>query len=416
MPFSGPFDLSLGGYTVTPGQGSPGSPAPVDLGAYTVFPGGGRVGAPGLGFGPSTAAYNPGSGFFEGAVSGSPESITGAISGPGTPNLTGSSSAPGQASAPGVGSGSPNGITVSPTRSGFLGMINALSETSPAAQLGGKIGLSPTMSNLGLSVIGQALGPVGALLSGINTIGSIVGPKAKFNDPQGLQKLVARFNTFAAGADVSGGPGISGPVGPGSASGGVPGIADNDPSNASVSPSSVGAVGIPDSGAAGPVGPGSVSGGVPGAGDNSGSDDSAGVGPTGPGSSSDGVPGSADNASDAGGGGGGGVGDKIICAELYRQGLMDEATYRADEAFGEYLRKYDPVALAGYHRWARPVVAVMRRSRWATRGVWLVAKPWAQEMAGRPNLVGTVLMAVGLPFCRLLGRGVIRRAGDAVGR
>jgi len=114
---------------------------------------------------------------------------------------------------------------------------------------------------------------------------------------------------------------------------------------------------------------------------------------------------SGDTSSGDGGGGGGGGGGKIICTELYRQGLLDEATYRADQAFGATM---DPLVMRGYHLWAPTVVSLMRRSRVVTMVVATVARPWAREMACRMgaradgSLVGAWLMAAGIPLCRAL--------------
>jgi len=91
---------------------------------------------------------------------------------------------------------------------------------------------------------------------------------------------------------------------------------------------------------------------------------------------------------------------------LYRQGLLDEATYRADQAFGATM---DPLVMRGYHLWAPTVVRLMRRSRVVTMAVAAVARPWAREMACRMgvradgSLVGAWLMAAGIPLCRALG-------------
>jgi len=160
---------------------------------------------------------------------------------------------------------------------------------------------------------------------------------------------------------------------------------DPSPTPSDPTPSDPGTASPSDSGpAAGPGPTSGESGGTSGA-----------TGPSGDTSSGDG-----------GGGGGGGGGGKIICTELYRQGLLDEATYRADQAFGATM---DPLVMRGYHLWAPTVVRLMRRSRVVTMAVAAVARPWAREMACRMgvradgSLVGAWLMAAGIPLCRALG-------------
>ncbi len=73
--------------------------------------------------------------------------------------------------------------------------------------------------------------------------------------------------------------------------------------------------------------------------------------------------------------------DKIICAELFRQGLMDKTIYKADEEFGTMLRKKYFITLVGYQAWARPTVKFMKRSKNFTQLVYYIAKPWTYEMA-----------------------------------
>lgn len=105
-------------------------------------------------------------------------------------------------------------------------------------------------------------------------------------------------------------------------------------------------------------------------------------------------------------------GDKIICVELYRQGLLDPVIYRADEQFGRFLRMTNPDALAGYHLWAKPVVKMMQHSELASKVVFFFAKLWAEEMAYRMgakkegNFYGNVLMGVGLPICETIGKSI----------
>ena len=104
---------------------------------------------------------------------------------------------------------------------------------------------------------------------------------------------------------------------------------------------------------------------------------------------------------------------KVICAELHRQGLMDEAIWKADEAFGRYLRKNQIDVLMGYQLWALPVVKWMQKSKTVTRAVAFVATPWSYEMAYRMgasdkgSLAGKMLMDVGVPVCRAVGRVAI---------
>jgi hypothetical protein len=101
---------------------------------------------------------------------------------------------------------------------------------------------------------------------------------------------------------------------------------------------------------------------------------------------------------------------KIICTELHRQGLMPTEIYEADQAFGRQLVESDPEVLVGYYAWAEGAVELMKRSKFWTAVAYVIATPWAKQMAfemgvlPKPNLTGWVIMSVGMPICRMIGR------------
>jgi len=98
----------------------------------------------------------------------------------------------------------------------------------------------------------------------------------------------------------------------------------------------------------------------------------------------------------------------FVCSELYRQGLISEKIYLADD---EYAKKYiDKETMAGYHFWARPLVGLMQKSKLVTRGVMVLAIPWSEHMAylvgerEEDNSFGNFVNKIGVPVCRLLGK------------
>jgi hypothetical protein len=101
---------------------------------------------------------------------------------------------------------------------------------------------------------------------------------------------------------------------------------------------------------------------------------------------------------------------KIICTELYHQGLMPIEIYEADQKFGEQLLKSDPEVMRGYHMWAVGVVNLMKKSKAMTYVVKWIATPWSKHMAHqmgvveKPNYVGACLMYAGLKFCRFVSK------------
>jgi hypothetical protein len=164
---------------------------------------------------------------------------------------------------------------------------------------------------------------------------------------------------------------------------------------------------------------GPVTGPPPAGVDPTGVDANAPTGPTGPagpaglGDQETGAPGqttgiSAQQAEDAaaanattGDGATSGGEDSVICTELHRQGFMDDETWGKDQAFG---RTVPADVRSGYLLWALPVVRGMRRAPAFTRLVWLLAKPWAREMAYGDSVTGRIIMAIGWAVCARLGR------------
>lgn len=107
---------------------------------------------------------------------------------------------------------------------------------------------------------------------------------------------------------------------------------------------------------------------------------------------------------------------KIICTELHKQGLMEADVFEADQAFGEMLTKTDPEVMIGYHAWASGAVELMQRSRFWTFVAYVIATPWAKQMAfemgvaKRPNFIGWLIMKAGMPLCRMIGRSIAKRS------
>jgi hypothetical protein len=103
---------------------------------------------------------------------------------------------------------------------------------------------------------------------------------------------------------------------------------------------------------------------------------------------------------------------KVICTELYEQGLMTKEVFEADQRFGSL---QDAETMAGYHIWAKPIVKLMKQSKLITWVVHKIATPWAKQMAfemgviDRPSLIGTVMMTVGLPVCRFIGGLIVKK-------
>lgn len=94
----------------------------------------------------------------------------------------------------------------------------------------------------------------------------------------------------------------------------------------------------------------------------------------------------------------------VICTELHRQGLMDEALYSKDHEFGEKMWSEQPMTMLGYTLLANPVVKRMQKSPKVTKFVAFFALSWARHIAGDKNLLGAFILTAGVPLCRIYGQ------------
>lgn len=107
-------------------------------------------------------------------------------------------------------------------------------------------------------------------------------------------------------------------------------------------------------------------------------------------------------------GGGGGGGGKIICNELHRQGYLSDEIIKLDEAYGFQFRRYNFDAYRGYLILARPVVNLMRKNKYITKLVSIVAIPWARYMANAmdssyaPSSLGSFINKIGITILPLV--------------
>jgi len=102
----------------------------------------------------------------------------------------------------------------------------------------------------------------------------------------------------------------------------------------------------------------------------------------------------------------------VICTELYRQKITSKEMLMADLKYGRCVLQNDPYTYIGYHTWAKHAVKLMRKSKLFTKFICIFALPWEKEMAYRMgflkkgNLFGYVLMELGVPVCRFIGKQV----------
>ena len=108
------------------------------------------------------------------------------------------------------------------------------------------------------------------------------------------------------------------------------------------------------------------------------------------------------------GGGTGGSGT-VICTELYKQGLLDDIIFKADEEWGEVIPS---IVKDGYHLWAKPIVKQMQKSSNLTKKINWLATPVTKEIAhqmgvGKGSKIGLAMLSIAIPICAVLGAAML---------
>tara|TARA_Y100000593_G_C4309442_1_gene337583 strand:+ start:1182 stop:2366 length:1185 start_codon:yes stop_codon:yes gene_type:complete len=79
---------------------------------------------------------------------------------------------------------------------------------------------------------------------------------------------------------------------------------------------------------------------------------------------------------------------KIICEELYQQGLMPKHIYEADEQYGDKITLENPELMTGYLLFAQPIVDMMKKSSLFSKVVYYgFVKSWSEWMAYQMGIV-----------------------------
>ena len=100
--------------------------------------------------------------------------------------------------------------------------------------------------------------------------------------------------------------------------------------------------------------------------------------------------------------------DSVICTELHRQGLMSTPVYMLDAEYGKLLKEESPHVVIGYHFLAKPIVKLMRKSKFFTKLISYPALKWAHQIAGIENsITGSLIFNVGQPICGIIGKLII---------
>jgi hypothetical protein len=112
---------------------------------------------------------------------------------------------------------------------------------------------------------------------------------------------------------------------------------------------------------------------------------------------------------------------KLLCTELYEQNKLPRDVYFSDMILGEYYSRFHPDVVAGYHWFAKPLVKKMRKYKFITALAEPFIKAWAYQMHGKlenkkQNRLGKILIAIGIPFCRAIGKIKTKRLARKIKR
>jgi len=103
---------------------------------------------------------------------------------------------------------------------------------------------------------------------------------------------------------------------------------------------------------------------------------------------------------------------RVICTELYRQGILNKQLYRLDVLYTA--RNLSPTLIRGYHYWAIPTVDLMRKSPALTKFLTYFTIKRAEEIAHIMNPIkypkstftGRFIKTVGEGLCYAIGKVV----------
>jgi hypothetical protein len=108
--------------------------------------------------------------------------------------------------------------------------------------------------------------------------------------------------------------------------------------------------------------------------------------------------------------GGGGGGGRVICTHFYRKGMLEKDLWRTDMEFT--FQNLSHKTVRGYQHWAIPYVRLMRKSPFAERIMYPLAKWRAEELAyqmgkvPKGNVKGKLVRLIGEPICFVIGNFV----------
>ena len=115
----------------------------------------------------------------------------------------------------------------------------------------------------------------------------------------------------------------------------------------------------------------------------------------------------------------------VLCSLLHRRGYLSQEIWEQDHKFGIWMSQNDPDVFNGYHSWAVPMVDWIEKGSLLSKIYfhgWVrpFTGAWAQHIAHRmepekfkDNKVGRLMLNIGVPLCRTIGKLMRRNKGIA---
>jgi hypothetical protein len=100
----------------------------------------------------------------------------------------------------------------------------------------------------------------------------------------------------------------------------------------------------------------------------------------------------------------------MICTELHRRGYISDKMYEIDKAYSGSVYWCDKDLIAGYRRFARPIISLSRESDMVCKLMSACVKPWLQEVGHRAgeldkgHWIGRAYIKYGIPVLRMMGK------------
>lgn len=99
--------------------------------------------------------------------------------------------------------------------------------------------------------------------------------------------------------------------------------------------------------------------------------------------------------------------ESVICTELFKQGYISKEFHKKESLYG-FMVDYN--CMEGYHKIAKPIVKLMKKSPLFAKCIYYISRPVLNEMASQVDtnyngsLIGSLCLKVLKPICKYVGK------------